>query len=74
MMGKSVNQANISASKLASYPIKLPTLEEQTEIAETLNMLSDQVDGVRASYETKLHDIADLRQSLLQKAFTGELT
>lgn len=74
VMGKSVNQANISASKLASYPIALPTLAEQVEIARSLNMLAVQVDGVRARYQAKLSELADLRQSLLQKAFAGELT
>ncbi len=74
VMGKSVNQANISASKLAFYPIDLPTLDEQAEIAQTLNMLSDQVDNVRAKYRTKLQSIDELRQSLLHKAFAGELT
>ena len=33
-----------------------------------------EIDEVEVHYQTKLQDISDLRQSLLQKAFAGELT
>jgi type I restriction enzyme S subunit len=56
---------------LFSYP---PDLHEQAQVAETLQILRDQTISLTKSYETKLEDLADLRQSLLQKAFAGELT
>lgn len=74
VMGKSVNQANISGSKLKTYPINLPKLERQHEIALELDTLKVKVQEMQALYRSKLQDISDLRQSLLQKAFAGELT
>jgi type I restriction enzyme S subunit len=74
VMGKSVNQANISGSKLKTYPINLPKLERQHEITLELDTLKVKVQEMQALYRSKLQDISDLRQSLLQKAFAGELT
>ena len=74
VMGKSVNQANISGSRLKTYPINLPELERQHEITLELDALKVTVQEMQAHYRSKLQDISDLRQSLLQKAFAGELT
>ena len=59
------------------YPLSLaypPDLHEQAQVAETLQTLRDQTIHLTESYEIKLQDLDDLRQSLLQKAFAGELT
>lgn len=74
VMGKSVNQANISASKLKDYPLPLPPVEEQRRIVQDLRVLRRRVCDLRCGYTEALADIADLRESLLQKAFSGQLT
>jgi len=74
VMGKSVNQANISASKLKNYPMPLPPLGEQKRISQVLLTLRQKTFEAAESYKVKLADLDDLRQSLLQKAFAGELT
>ena len=59
------------------YPLSLsypPDLNQQAQVAETLQILRDQTIHLTESYEIKLQDLDDLRQSLLQKAFAGELT
>jgi type I restriction enzyme, S subunit len=47
---------------------------EQAEVAETLQLLKDQTVTLAKAYKAKLSHIDALRQSLLQKAFAGELT
>lgn len=74
IMGKSVNQANISASKLKDYPLLLPPLDEQKRIVSSLGELRQSVGDLSRRYTTAIADIAGLRQSLLQKAFSGQLT
>ena len=74
VMGKSVNQANISASRLKTYPIVLPNLERQVEISNKLDAMKMFVKEAQTHYRAKLQDLDHLRQSLLQKAFAGELT
>lgn len=72
--GKSINQANISASKLKTYPIRLPPLEVQSQIIKKAEEMRQPLVNVVELYSKKTQDLADLRQSLLQKAFAGELT
>lgn len=74
VMSKSVNQANISGSKLKTYPIVFPSLESQKEIVCALDNLKGQSQQLEALYTQKLNDLKELKQSLLQQAFAGELT
>ena len=53
--------------------LPIPKLELQKKIVSEIDALRNKVDQIDTLYQTKLQDISDLRQSLLQKAFTGEL-
>lgn len=50
------------------------SLEEQRAAVDFLDTIERDAIGLRESYNRKLKDIDALRQSLLQKAFAGELT
>ena len=69
----SVNQANINGSKLKTYPIPLPTLQEQNTIVRQLSTLSANTQMIETVYQKKLDALDDLKKSILQKAFEGEL-
>jgi type I restriction enzyme S subunit len=73
VMSHSTNQANISGTKLKSYPISLPSLEMQKEIAARASSLKTDITRVENLYREKLAALDELKKSLLQKAFTGEL-
>lgn len=49
------------------------SFREQEDLAQALFDIEEKCKGLEASYQTKLADIAALRQSLLQQAFAGEL-
>ena len=51
-----------------------PSLGIQREILDALDREYENSEALMHQYTTKLQDISDLRQSLLQKAFAGELT
>lgn len=74
VMAQSVNQANISAAKLKRYPIALPPIESQRLIAARLEGLKAEVTAVELLIRMRLDYLVDLKQSILQKAFSGELT
>ena len=59
---------------IKELPVHLPSLSEQQSIADLYQDLKAKMIKLENTYRTKLIDIADLRQSLLQKAFAGELT
>jgi type I restriction enzyme, S subunit len=70
----SVNQANISGTKLKSYPIPAPSLSEQKAIVATLNKLSEETRRLASVYQRKLAALDTLEKTLLHRAFAGELT
>jgi type I restriction enzyme S subunit len=54
--------------------IALPTIEKQQEIISTLDKLKAETQRLETIYRQKLAALKELKQSILQKAFTGELT
>jgi type I restriction enzyme, S subunit len=52
----------------------IPPIEEQQKIANYLDGLSVEVQRLEAIYRKKIAALNKLKQSILQKAFTGELT
>ncbi len=74
-LARQAAQPVISNSSLSELSLSFPaSVEAQSGIAETLARAENELVRARAKYELKLQDIDDLRQSLLQRAFSGELT
>lgn len=69
-----VSQSNINAKKLAAYPLNCPPLEEQTEIVRRVDQLFAYVDTIEQQVNNALERVNQLTQSILAKAFRGELT
>lgn len=49
-------------------------IENQINIVQTLNVLNDQSKELEEFYISKLSILEELKKSILQKAFSGELT
>jgi type I restriction enzyme, S subunit len=71
--GNGAAQPNLSAKSLAAFAIALPDLEAQSKVVSAVAEIRQATDQLCRAYETKLEDIDALCQSLLQKAFAGEL-
>ena len=52
----------------------MPTIKEQLQIVERTEGMSSQSNQLVTIYQKKLTALAELKQSILHKAFTGELT
>jgi type I restriction enzyme S subunit len=74
VMSKSVNQANINGTKLKAYRFPLAPLEQQRKIVERFNELRAETGRLETIYTQKLANLDELKQSLLPKPFTGQLT
>ncbi len=72
--GNGTAQPNLSAKSLAAFKIALPDLEDQSRVISAVSEVRQSVEVLLQANIAKLHDFDDLRQSLLQKAFAGELT
>ncbi len=70
-----VKVRHTSPTKLGEIALSFPkSLDEQDKIARQLDDLLDETQRLDEKYELRLLQISDLRQSILQKAFSGELT
>ena len=63
----------ITDKDVKGYTILLPTITEQDDIVSRLNDLNDKCNTLQENYQKTLTLCDDLKQSLLRKAFTGEL-
>ena len=68
-----VNQSNINGAKLSNYPFPYCSIEEQREVASILEKTFSVLDETEAEIVQELQKAAALRQSVLKKAFTGQL-
>ncbi|MEJ6581064.1 MAG: restriction endonuclease subunit S [Akkermansiaceae bacterium] len=64
----------IEMDRLKVTPVSLPDYPQQKAIVTQLDALSDSIKQLEALYTQKLNDLKELKQSLLQQAFAGELT
>ncbi len=68
------NQTNLRKGDILRCPIWLPSKEEQQTIVRQLDALRAETQKLEAVYQQKLADLEELKKSILQKAFAGELT
>lgn len=67
------NQPNLNLTKIKEWIIPLPPLEEQKEIVRQVEKLFTLADTVEAHYQKAKARVDKLSQSVLAKAFRGEL-
>ncbi len=64
----------VNRKTLFSYKAFYPDLNTQIEFVEKLNLLHHKTQQLETLYQQKLTALAELKQSILQKTFSGELT
>ena len=69
-----VNAAIINKSKLSEAPFALPSIDEQVEIVAKVELLFDFSEKVEKKVSIAQERVNHLTQSILAKAFRGELT
>jgi restriction endonuclease S subunit len=65
---------SMSVEHLRDIAIPVPPIDEQERIVAEIGLLEEAVRQLEAVYQQKLDEFARLKQSILQKAFSGELT
>ena len=65
---------NLSNKDLSSFTLYLPSYDIQKELAAEIDLVAKRTRNVASVYEKKLSSLEELKKSLLQKAFSGELT
>lgn len=67
-------QPNLGAKDLAKFTISVPNESIQADVSGQLDVLMGEIDKLEKLYQAKLVSLDELKKSLLQKAFSGELT
>jgi type I restriction enzyme, S subunit len=67
-------QPKLALSRIRTISLSLPPLAHQQTLVDKLDRIAGECDQLKLTYRKKLVGLAELKQSLLQKAFSGELT
>ncbi|MCP4551963.1 MAG: hypothetical protein GY834_08000 [Bacteroidetes bacterium] len=59
---------------MKEYKISFPSVQEQKQIVQKLDTLSAEIKKLESNYQQKIDNLEELKKSVLQKAFNGELT
>ena len=62
-----------SVAILKNIPISLPPMEQQKQIVAQLDLMRSKTSEMVSAYDAKLQAAKDLRQSILEAAFAGDL-
>lgn len=65
---------HLTGKALKMYPLRVPPLQEQTQIVHRVNQLFTHADRIEQQVQSALERVNHLTQSILAKAFRGELT
>ena len=65
---------NLSNTQLSSLNLFVPPIDKQNEIIELIDLLAIESEAIVSIYQKKLEALNELKKSILQKAFSGELT
>lgn len=72
--GTTGNMPKINQGTVSAAPVNLPPISEQTEIVRRVEQLFAYADGIEKQVQNALERVNNLTQSILAKAFRGELT
>lgn len=73
--GNGVGIRSLNQGSLSSLKIPFPkSLKEQEMIIDKVDSIAEQSQKLKDIYQRKINDLEELKKSILQKAFAGELT
>jgi type I restriction enzyme S subunit len=72
-LGKGSAQDNINLGTFENQFFPFPPLKDQQTIVHQLDALRAETQKLEAVYQQKINDLEELKKSILQKAFSGEL-
>ena len=63
----------VNRTHLFNYSVSIPPIEKQREFIIKINQVASQSQDLERIYKSKLVTIDELKKTILQKAFSGEL-
>ncbi|MFL9771825.1 restriction endonuclease subunit S [Vibrio cyclitrophicus] len=72
--GEGANISSLNQKALSSLPVRFPERNEQLRLVHDIEAIQSKTMALVDVYQQKLAALDELKQSLLQQAFTGQLT
>lgn len=72
-LSKTLNQPNLSIKDLSNFEIPLPPLKTQQKVVSYLDEISNKMEKIKQIQKEKMQSLKELKASILDKAFKGEL-
>lgn len=66
--------AGLNMGIIKALPLVLPPINAQRELVSKVSLFKEKIAALEASYYEKLVALDEFKKSILQKAFTGQLT
>ena len=63
----------LNQEKLKQIKVPIPKIEEQKRIVDKLDICNNKIESIKQNYQNKLKLLYNLKKSILNKAFNGEL-
>ncbi|EBD1887397.1 restriction endonuclease subunit S [Campylobacter jejuni] len=73
LLAQGTTYKEVSKAKIKDFKIPLPPLKEQEQITKHLDFIFEKAKALKELYTKELKDYEELKQSLLNKAFKGNL-
>ena len=70
---KGTTQRFVSLGYMRNFEVPCPKIEIQNKIVKQIDLLSEQTNLLQEKYKQKLANLEELKKSILEKAFKGEL-
>jgi len=67
------NQTNLRKNDILNTPLYIPPFDDQEEVVKKLDEVVSQTKSLESNYQQELDALDELKKSILQKAFNGEL-
>lgn len=72
--GGGSNISNLNQGQLSRLRIRFPDIDQQREILDQIAAIAEAAEELMNKFQERSRDLSTLRQSLLQKAFSGALS
>lgn len=70
---RTAGQTGVTKDTLEPYPICFPSLAGQLTVVGTIRLLNDETKSLQSVHRSKIVELDELKKSILQKAFSGEI-
>ena len=72
--GDGAQISNLNQQALNALKVAFPPVDQQLEIVDRISAVEAEASHLEEQYQAKINQLSALKQSILQKAFAGELT